>query len=565
MYAVGFLALLCTSISEALVPKLIQWTIDGYAQRLSEPINGSEANTLTNMLAVFLVVAIVGWVGRFAWRQTLARMSHYMGMKLRVDLWKKISSLDPSTLSRFHHGDLMNRAIGDVNASRLLHGFTLVLAFDVIFLASVAVFCMAWMSVKLTALCLFIIPLFPPLIRKIARQEYVDHQRAQEQLSLLSTRISQALTAAKFSKAIGVDGKIFEDIKIQSEVYARLRNKVVLTGLRLFPLGAIPTLLSYAVLFTYGIYLVLQRELSFGEFVAFQSYVFLLQTPLLEFGDVVAEWQRGRASTERIIEVLDLKTPDPFDKRYMDPLGGVMSLTRGGLDLRSVYFSYDKSSGKILHDVTFSIERGDKVALTGTVGSGKTTLLSCIGGVHLNYDGGIFIDGKELREYSSDSFDSGKSVVSYIPQSPFLFSGTVRFNLVLDPSKLGSVTDQDLWRVLNLVCLDDEIRSMAGGLDAWIGEFGINLSGGQKQRLALARGLLRPSRIILMDDSLSAVDVFTEAKMMDRLKCYLADKTVIWASHRASNRVVCKKQLVLDKGRILGDNAIGVRLDESRQ
>ena len=265
----------------------------------------------------------------------------------------------------------------------------------------------------------------------------------------------------------------------------------------------------------------------------------MLQGPLFDMGDCIAEWQTGFASFKRIVEVLRMKTlGDQFNARtdvaasaYSGPL----------LMVKNLDFVFPETERKILSNINLTIRAGARVGILGPIGSGKSTLMSLVAGLVDPPPGSMFLQGVDLvgakREFVTEH-------VAVVPQKSFLFAGSIRFNLVLDQD----YSDELLWKSLETVCLDQDIRLFKEGLDTWIGEWGINLSGGQKQRLALARALVRKKPLLLLDDCLSAVDAVTEEKILSNLDRELRGLTVIWVAHRMSTLKKCAEVYALDRG-----------------
>ncbi len=545
IYLAGTLTLLFTSMSEVLIPRFVQWTLDIISGKTAKVpdlfLRGTPRESIEAVVRFMVIGLVVGWLGRIGWRQLLAKRTHVAGRNLKVRMWSVLRYLPLSTFHRYPLGDLMNRATGDWNASRTIHGFTLVLSLDLVFFSALAVVSMFSLDVELTLYCLAIFPFLPRFILKLAKKEHDQHLVAQVRLGELSDEISQALSTIRLQRATCSDAIWQASLSKKAKEYAERRFEVIRTGWKIFPLGATPTLVAYGVLLYLGVRKIGLGELTIGQFVALQSYVLMLQGPLFDMGDCIAEWQRGIASLSRLAEIFNL---EPLGARLRAKKAKPAADARGlALSVKSLSFYYEGDSRPVLSDVSFEVRAQEAVGIVGPIGSGKTTLLSLFAGLVEAPPGVAFVAGTDARELAGEWIAQN---VAMVPQRAFLFAGSIRYNLVLDEA----FSEAELWHALHLVCLEDDFRAFPEGLDAWVGEWGINLSGGQKQRLALARALLRPRPIFFLDDCLSAVDAVTEEVILARLKSRLKQSTVLWVAHRLSTLKLCDRIFVLDAGRL---------------
>lgn len=541
-YAAGIVTLLATNGTEVLIPKFIQWSMDAAAGDPSRLpglfIRPDRLQGLHAVVTGLLATLLVAWLGRFGWRQLLARRTHVAGRDIKMRFWSVLRHQPLRMFHRYSLGDLMNRATGDWNASRAIHGFTIVMALDLIFFTCLAVTAMFLIDVELTLYCLAIFPLLPTVIMRLAKKEHDQHAFAQEKLGDLSNHIAQALGTIRLQRATASDAPWQASLAREAREYANRRFEVVRTGWKIFPLGAFPTLIAYAVLLFWGVRKISTGDLTLGEFVALQSYVLMLQGPLFDMGDCIAEWQRGIASLGRIAEIFSLDPPKG-DSRASQAAGH-----DGAIDVRHLSFAYPDGGREVLTDVSLAMGAGETVGIFGPIGAGKTTLLSLVSGLLEAPPARVTVGGHDAAELERTWFAEH---VSMVPQRAFLFAGSIRYNLELDES----FGDEALWEILEVVRLTGDVRGFPDGLDTWVGEWGINLSGGQKQRLALARALLRRRDVLLLDDCLSAVDAVTEESILANLKARLGRSTVIWVAHRMSTLRHCDRIFSLDAGRLV--------------
>jgi ATP-binding cassette subfamily B protein len=542
-YTTGIVALFSCSISEVMIPKFVQWALDLIGGRMSmlPAWIGAERNVATlNMLILsLLLVLLLGLLGRFGWRQLLARQTHVSGRDLKVHFWQVLRHLPLATFHEYSLGDLMNRATGDWNATRAIHGFTLVQSLDLIFFSVLSIASMIAIDWKLALACLVILPFLPRNILKLARRERDQHEIAQDKLGELSDAVTQSLSTIRLQRATHSEALWEERLHREAREYSERRFAVVKTGWKIYPLAALPTLGAYAVLLYWGVHLVQIGQLSIGQFVAMQSYVLMLQGPLADMGDCIAEWQRGFASFGRMVEIFNLQA---LAERFLGK-NALPEEQSPRLSVNHLTFCYSDSSRQVLKDVTLQVAPGEHIGIFGPIGAGKSTLLAVSAGLVEVAPGFVSLAGVDVHDLDRTWLAQH---VTMVPQRAFLFAGSIRYNLQLDQE----FSEAELWSVLSLVRLDADVRRFPGGLDTWVGEWGINLSGGQKQRLALARALLRERSMILLDDCLSAVDAVTEEEILRGLRDRLRGTTVIWVAHRMSTLKLCDQVYQLDGGEL---------------
>ncbi len=532
LYAGGLLSLLVTSLTEVLAPKFAQWTLDA----LIKPEVGVDVvrEKLANLAGFFMLLCAVAMVGRAGWRHTLARSTHEAGRMLRLQFWDKASSLPLRFFREGSLGELMSRFSTDINQARMVFGFTLVLWLDCVFFSVFAFASMLWISWRAGLGCMFVLATVPFFIRRLARLEYAQHERAQGALAVFSDRMAQNLSAVRTQKASGVAEAWSEMLRAGARTYAHDRVRVLKTGLRIFPVTSSASLVCVMVVMVTSWFDLHAGRISAGGVFALFAYATLLQTPLFELADLVSEWQRGRASLDRVLNFQ--RTPPAGEFVGSNRANSPSSIPRDHLqrilpsseqDFKLEIQSLEIRAASRGRHEDFTIgpldlfaRTGEWIGISGRIGVGKSLLLATIAGIHDDATGKIGVES-----------------VTYLPQRPFIFSGTIRENL-----ELGSPgSDADLWFALDLVELSSEIRSMQGGLDTPLHEGGVNLSGGQRQRLTIARALLRKAPVMLLDSPLSALDEATEEKVLRNLRLALGDVTVIIVSHRPSVLAACDR------------------------
>ena len=552
IYALGLFTLLVTSAAEVMVPKFVQWILDLLVHSRTPAwlgnVGATRSVSLDHLIGGLMGAVFMGWCGRVGWRQTMARRTHNAGYELKNRLWNALRHQRLGVFLRFPLGDLMNRATADWNSGRIIHGFTLVLTFDLIFFTLLSVGSMMMIHLPLTLVGLLGFPLLAPFVLRYARKEYDLHMTAQERLSGLSHLISQTIVSVRLQRATGSEAVWQSKLSSAAREYADRRFEVLRTGWRIFPFGTLPTVMTYAVLMTYGIYEIHAGRLSIGAFIAMQSYVLLLQVPLFELAEIFSEWQTGLAGMERIAAIDGLRDTEKRRPGHVPHPAHANVVTLSAID-----FTYPNAPLPTLRGLNLTLTAGERLGITGPIGSGKSTLVTLLAGLYQPSHGRYELLGRQADELGREGFTAS---VGLVPQKTFLFAGTIRRNLELDQA----ATDAELWDALRVVRLDEEVRAMALGLDSLLGESAVNLSGGQRQRLSLARAVLRPAPLLLLDDCLSAVDAVTEQGILAELAQRFAGRTIVWVAHRASSLRLCDRVLEMADGTFIASAATGGEL-----
>jgi ATP-binding cassette subfamily B protein len=320
--------------------------------------------------------------------------------------------------------------------------------------------------------------------------------------------------------------------------YQARRLKVIETTLAFIPVSGVAPLISFGILMGLGLERVLNGDLSVGGFLALQAYVFKIQAPLQELGQLVSEWQRGWASLDRLHKIF--KVPEVPRLRS----GGEVAESK---DSNNVVFKavqlgfHYHPSQPLWKPFDLEIRSGEKIGIQGPVGTGKSTLIEILAGFEDGYSGTLQFHNTEMRRLSHAPL---RSRIAIVPQKPFLFASSLRKNVAFQKE----LPDSQIWHWLQVTGLDHDLRALPSQLDTRLGEWGINLSGGQKQRLTLARALAAQPEVLLLDDCLSAVDTITEERILRALREELQGLTVIWVAHRESTLKGCDRILSLRAG-----------------
>jgi ATP-binding cassette subfamily B multidrug efflux pump len=461
--------------------------------------------------------------------------------ELRRRLFQHWERLSVSYFRRRSIGDLLNHAMNDVRSVReALAGGMNILTNAVFLLLSTLFMTFRTVSVKLTLVSLIpllFLPLFivwwGPRMRKASRE-------AQEALSDMADVTEESLSAIRLIKATAN-----EDVEVRrfAEKVDAIRDRQMSVFRRIGLMQSMIPLtgsVSFAIALLYGGYLTIDGQIPLGSFVAFTLYLAMLITPLQQMGMVFNYFQRASASLERL-SVLLAEQPEIADPEHPVDVPQI----RGDIVVDLSEFRYPDAAQPTLRNVRFHASPGQTVGIVGRTGSGKTTLANLLPRIFDPPPGAIRIDGCDVRQMRLQTLREG---IAYVPQDGFLFSTTIGENIGFGRE---SATADELWEAAENACFAAEIRAFPDALDTLVGERGVTLSGGQRQRAALARAFLKDAPILILDDSLSAVDMNTEKAILQHLQRLRQGRTTIIISHRLSAVRHADLILVLDKGTVV--------------
>lgn len=539
IYLIGVFSVLVTNAMQVYSTRLVGWIIDFFnAVELPKHLMGSDQRQTFINLFIFLVSSrLLLMVSRWAWRATLGRQSHFAGGELKTKIWDHVRFFPRKDLDRkFTKGVLMNANTSDVQSARMLFGFTLVMITDVVCLGIFTFFSMALIHVKMALLSLSVLLLVPIFIRFLSEREIKSYEDSQNALGELNDLSSQAVSTARLQRMTQTGNFWFKRLMNGAEYYRDTRLKAVNISLLFIPLMGSASILGLIAIFAYGLNLYFQNQLGLGDFLAMQGLAILLQDPLFELGFVISDWRKGRTSLQRLAEIF---THDRQKELYHS--GASIEKKDVVLDIKNLSFKYFESERMLVSDLNLTLKQGERLGITGPIGSGKSTLINLLAGLELGYDGKISLYGKEYHEYQHSHL---RRLVSVVHQKPFLFADTIRKNISVD----RDMTDDQIWEVLEMAALAQDVKGFAQGIDTPLGEWGINLSGGQKQRMTLARALALRPIVLFLDDCLSAVDTVTEEKIMQNLHSELKGTTLVWVAHRKSTLKYCDRLLEMNHG-----------------
>ena len=530
-YIIGILALSLVSVFNLIPPRIIGQVIDAIAGGNLTP------SDLAINLSWLVGAALIMYALRYVWRLFILGTANSLGRILRTRLFKHFTRMAPSFYTRYRTGDLMAHATNDVQTLVMTAGGGVMSAVDASITALVTLATMFWiLDWRLTLVAILPLPVLAWGTSRLGRINHEGFKQAQEAFSELNNSVQESVSGIKVTKSFGYGAQ--ETAKFQAtnqmvwakNLWAAKYNELFQPMVLIF-VGA-----SYLISLLYGGYLISQGQFTVGEMVTFMTYLDMLVWPLQAIGWLFNIMQRGSVSLDRIDKLLHEESPV---RETEHPLP---SIQNGRLDYDIESFAYQDLT--TLEDVHFSLEAGQTLGIVGTTGSGKTSLLRLLLREQDVNVGSIRLDGHDIRDYRLSDL---RSLMGYVPQDQLLFAMSIRDNVRFGQTDLD---DAAIIRATQLCGVYQDIQAMPEGLDTLIGERGVSLSGGQKQRLAMSRALILDPDILILDDSLSAVDAKTEHLILENLKSERQGKTTIITAHRLSAVVHADLILVMEEGRI---------------
>lgn len=530
-YLIGILSLILVSFFNLIPPRIMGVVIDRIdKKRLT-------MGQLALDISLLVVAALAMYALRFVWRRYIFGTANKLARILRYRLFRQFTLMSPSFYQRYRTGDLMAHATNDINAVTMYAGGGVMSAVDASVTALVTLVSMFFMiDWRLTLLAILPLPFMVVVTSAIGRKNHQAFKEAQEAFSDLNNFVQESVSGVKVTKSFG-----FQTDEIQA--FEKTNQMVFGKNMRSASYNALfdPTTLlfvglSYVVTLYFGGLFVQEGSLSVGQIVTFITYLNMLVWPLQAMGFLFNISQRASVSYDRIEKLLaesaDIK----------DPAQPVTEIQNGDLEYQIQSFAYEDEP--VLSHIHFRLEKGQTLGIVGPTGSGKTTLLRLLLREHDLEKGTIFLNGVSLKDYRLEDL---RGLIGYVPQDQILFAMTIRENVVFSDPKLS---EEALVEALKICDVYEDILAMPDQLETVIGERGVSLSGGQKQRIAMSRALVMDPEILILDDSLSAVDAKTEHQIIENMKQNRTGKTTILTAHRLSAVVHADVILVMENGQI---------------
>ncbi|MCI7095804.1 MAG: ABC transporter ATP-binding protein/permease [Clostridiales bacterium] len=539
----GLAALILVDYFQLAVPRLYRMVINGMNSG-SVMVDGVQTpfdmDFLLDKICMPLVGIILGMVvGRFLWRVCIFGAAIKVETDLRNEMFNHAKDLSREYYQVNKVGNLMSLFTNDLDTVQDCYGSGFLMFFDAVILGTLAIRNMWQMDPLLTLLSLIPMALLLACATVVGKYMMKKWDIRQEAFSKLSDFSQESFSGIAVIKAFVKEAKellAFQKLNRENEdanidfTKASVLLRILVT---LFVESVVCVILGY------GGYLVYQGRFDAGQLVEFIGYFNAIVWPITAVSELIDMTSRGTASLKRIGELLDAKQ-DVVDR----PGVAELKIIRGDIEFRHLTFRYPDGEFNALEDVSFTINAGENVGLVGKTGSGKTTLVDLLLRTYNVPDGTVFIDGHDVNDVSIHDVRAG---CAYVPQDNFLFSDTISNNISFGTDR---ESENAVIRAAALADVDENIRQFQKGYDTVLGERGVTVSGGQKQRISIARALMKDAPILILDDSVSAVDTKTERTILENLRETRAGKTTILIAHRISTIEQMDKVLFIEDGRL---------------
>ena len=543
MLLIGMAALVLVDVLQLEIPNLYQMVINGMNQGFVL-IDGAEVafdvDFILDRICMPMVVIILSMVfGRFLWRVT------FFGAAIRVETDLRNRMFDNCRhLSREYYqvnkvGNLMSLFTNDLDTVQECYGWGIMMFCDAVLMGALSVAKMLRMDFLLTLLSLIPMAFLMAAATVVGKRLTDKWEYRQECFSKLSDFAQESFSGIAVIKAFVKEGKelwAFKKLNVENED-ANIDHTKTSVLFRILVMMFVESVIC--VILGYGGFLVYKGDFNAGQLVEFIGYFTSVVWPIMAVSELIDMTSRGKASLLRISELLDAKQ-NVVDKPGVRELETV----RGDIEFKNLTFRYPDGEFNALENVSFTIKAGENVGLVGRTGSGKTTLVDLILRTYNVPDGTVFIDGQDVNDVSIHSL---RQFCAYVPQDNFLFSDTIENNIAFGaPGKEHS----GIVEAAKLADVHGNIKEFQEGYETILGERGVTVSGGQKQRISIARALLKNAPILILDDSVSAVDTKTEETILGNLRATRAGKTTILIAHRISTIAKMDKILFIDDGKL---------------
>ncbi|WP_291760370.1 ABC transporter ATP-binding protein [Lysinibacillus sp. UBA5990] len=533
-YTVAIVLLMIASGLEVVPPYLLGSIIDILTAGEMTPA------ILTKYVFIFVGIIIGGYLLNFVWQFRLFEGAINLEKILRRNLMQHFLRMTPTFYEKNRTGDLMARATNDLNAVSTTAGFGIMTLIDSTIYMGFIIFAMGYMiSWKLTLFAMLPVPIMAILIQYLGKIVHERYMKAQDSFGELNDSVLESVAGVRVVRAYVQEKKDEANFANMSEIVYEKNIHTAKINALFGPITKVGTGISYVVALGYGAHLVATEAMTVGQLVTFNVYLGLAVWPIFAIGELINVMQQGNASLDRVQETLN------YEADVQNIPNPQMIATPKAIGFDDLTFQYPMSQVKNLQQVSLSLKKGQTLGIVGKTGAGKTTFLRQLLREYPIGQGQLSIDGIDITAQTKEQI---LDWIGYVPQDHVLFSRTIRENILFGKE---DATQAELQQAIRAAYFEKDLENLSMGLETLVGEKGVSLSGGQKQRVSIARALIKDPEILMLDDSLSAVDAKTEARIIENIQRERDGKTTIITTHRLSGIQHADIIIVLDDGQVV--------------
>ncbi len=534
-YLIGIIFLLLTALTNLIIPRTIGQFADWVNQKQLTQMHVLVA------LTILLAAGLGQYLFRYGWRNQIWGGAADLEKKLRSQLFWHYLNMDEMFFKRHRIGDLMALSTNDISAVQNVAGVGILTLADSVITGGMTIVAMIlFVDWKLTVVAILPLPLLAVMAYFLGKKLHDRFSQSQAAFSQLSNKTQESMTGIKVIKTFGQESEDIADFNRLVDRTISLNRKVNLIDAMFDPLTGFIIGLTFVITILSGSHLVINHVITIGQLISFVGYINALIWPMFAIGRLFNVLERGNASYDRIQNILQEKSLITESKQ------GLTELNRGELHFKVQSFTYPDGEQPVLKNVHFELTPGKTLGIVGRVGAGKSTIIKLILRRFDDYQGLITIDGHDIHDYSLDTLLSN---IGYVPQNSFLFSTSVKNNIRFSDY---SSNDALVRQAAQEGVIDEDIQHLSQGYQTLVGERGISLSGGQKQRVSIARALLSSPKILILDDSTSAVDAKTEVEINQNMQRFSNEQqSRIIITQRLRSVMKADEILVLEAGQVI--------------
>lgn len=532
-YIIGISLLIIVSLLSLIPPYIVGVIVDHIEKRTLT------TSDLYLWSGVLLAVATAIYIFRFFWRIMIFGASIRLARKLRNQLFEHFTRMSPHFYHSRRTGDLMAHSTNDIRAIEQNAGIGVLILVDSLTMGGFVILTMAFtISWKLTLIALIPMPFLAFATSYFGSLLHERFKNAQAAFSSLNDKVQESMSGIRVIKTFGYEADDVEAFRKKSADVVQKNISVAKIDALFDPTISLIISISFFLAIAFGARYVVADELSIGQLTSFTIYLGLLIWPMLAFGWLFNIVERGRASYDRVASLLSVKVD------IKDSESAVNEQPLGDIEYKIKNFSYTDDE-VTLQDIFFKINKGETLGVVGRTGSGKTTLMKLFMRQFDVINGEISFSNRSINDYRLDEL---RKSIGYVPQDSFLFSATIADNIAFAKP---DATLSDIVEAAKMAAIHADIIGFPEGYETMVGERGVTLSGGQKQRISIARALIANPEVLILDDSLSAVDAKTEEEILDSLREVRQGKTTMITSHRLSALKHANLIVVIERGKII--------------